>query len=138
MKHQRGLDYKYIRVSIHESFKSLILLRWPQASTDQRTQKVFMTLDCYVIFSERGLNNIEQLAYVASDSLLRQIKLRVLAHTPLEIEFKSRGSNSNAQRYYPWAVRRLSTREKRKQRRGEFITPPRPTGRWGNNLNIKE
>ena len=29
------------------------------------------------------------------------------------------------QRCHPWAVRRLSTREK-KQKRGEFIIPPRP------------
>ena len=57
---------------------------------------------------------------------------------PLEIEFKSRvdmASDSNrytAQRYHPWAVAQLSTREK-KQKRGEFKTPPRPTGRRSNN-----
>ena len=33
-------------------------------------------------------------------------------HIPLEIEYKSRGSDY-AQRYHPWAVRRLSTREKK-------------------------
>ena len=34
---------------------------------------------------------------------------------PLEIEFKSRGSDRNVQLYHPSAVRRLSTRENKKQ-----------------------
>ena len=65
-------------------------------------------------------------------------------HIRLEIEFKSRidmGSDNNrytAQRYHPWAVARISTREK-KQKRGEFKTPPYPTGRrsknWKTNLD---
>ena len=62
-------------------------------------------------------------------------------HIPLEIEFKSRGSDSNAQRYHPLAVAQLVTPKKknRKIERGEFITPPRPTGRRSNNVrfNIK-
>ena len=54
-------------------------------------------------------------------------------HIPLEIEFKSRGSDSNAQRYHPLAVAQLVTPKKnRKIERGEFITPPRPTGRRSN------
>ena len=62
-------------------------------------------------------------------------------HILLEIEFKSRvdmGSDSNrytAQWYSPWAAAQLSKREKirnRKIERGEFITPPRPTGRRSN------
>ena len=62
-------------------------------------------------------------------------------HILLEIEFKSRvdmGSDSNrytAQRYSPRAAAQLSTpkkKENRKIERGEFITPPRPTGRRSN------
>ena len=61
-------------------------------------------------------------------------------HIPLEIEFKSRSSDSNAQRYHPLAVAQLVTPKKktRKIERGEFITPPRPTGRRSNvRFNIK-
>ena len=64
-------------------------------------------------------------------------------HIPLETEFKSRvdmGSDSNrytAQRYIPRAVARLSTREK-KQKRCEFKTPPYPTGRRSNNLQLQQ
>ena len=34
-------------------------------------------------------------------------------HIPLEIEFKSRGSDSNAQRYHPLAVAQLDTEKKK-------------------------
>ena len=53
MKHQRGLDYKY--PCELQAFKLI-----PQASTDQHTHG---SLDCHVIFSERGMNDIEQLPY---------------------------------------------------------------------------
>ena len=68
MKHQRGLDYKY--PCELQAFKLL-----PQASTDQHAQKDFMDLltVIYVIFSERGLSDIEQLPY-SSDSPLCEIK----------------------------------------------------------------
>ena len=57
MKHQRGLDYKY--PCELQAFKLI-----PQASTDQHTQKVFIDLlTVIVIFSERGLIDIEQLPY---------------------------------------------------------------------------
>ena len=61
-------------------------------------------------------------------------------HIPLEIEFGDLGSDSNAQRYHPFTVRRLSThrKERKKQKRGEFITPPRPTGRRNNKVEYLE
>ena len=51
----------------------------------------------------------------------------------LEIDLKCWAQNGYVQRYHPWALRRLLT-PKKKQKRGEFKTPPRPTGRRSNNL----
>ena len=40
-------------------------------------------------------------------------------HIPLEIEFKSRGSDSNAQRYHPLAVAQLVTPKKKPEKLSE-------------------
>ena len=40
-------------------------------------------------------------------------------HIPLEIEFKSRGSDSNAQRYHPLAVAQLVTPKKTPEKLSE-------------------
>ena len=48
-------------------------------------------------------------------------------HILLEIEFKSRFSESNAQRHHPRVVRRLSTREK-KTENGRIYNSATPYG----------
>ena len=67
-------------------------------------------------------------------------------HILLEIEFKSRvdmGSDSNPQSVYCTAVSPMSGSPtfdtgKKKQKRGEFKTPPYPTGRRSNNVGEME
>ena len=94
-------------------------------------------LSKFVVIKHFGWESLNVQPSCCLDVVLYMLNCVFWRHIPLEIEFKSRvdmGSDSNhytAQRYNPWAVAQLSTRKK-KQKRGEFKTPPYPTGRRSN------
>ena len=88
----------------------------------------------FVVIKHFGCESLHVQPSGCLDVVVYMLNCVFWRHIPLEIQFKSRGSDSNAQRYHPLAVAQLVTPKKkpRKIERGEFITPPRPTGRRSN------
>ena len=56
-------------------------------------------------------------------------------HIPLEIEFKVVAQTMHSGVTHERCADFRHGKKKKKQKRGEFITPPRPTGRRSNNMN---
>ena len=100
-------------------------------------------LSKFVVIKHFGWESLNVQPSSCLDVVVYMLNCVFWRHILLEMEFKSRvdmGSDSNrysVQRYSPWTAAQLSTPKKKKKEnrnieRGEFITPPRPTGRRSN------
>ena len=73
----------------------------------------------FVVIKHFGCESLHVQPSCCLDVVVYMLNCVFWRHIPLEIEFKSRGSDSNAQRYHPLAVAQLVTLKKNPEKLSE-------------------